>query len=84
MGLFLESPGNFSGKESCFVFVVFAYKIKVSTRRNRSVDLGVVASRVCEHFLCGAGVSAAMFFNCQGLVEMGEKRDVEPLDRGRC
>ena len=22
--------------------------------------------------------------NCQGLVEMGEKGDVEPLDRGRC
>ena len=84
MGLFLESPGNFSGKESCFVFVVFAYKIKVSTRRNRSVHLGVVASRVCEHFLCGAGVSAAMWLYCQGLVEMGEKRDVEPLDRGRC
>ena len=83
MGLFLESPGNFSGKESCFVFVVFAYKIKVSTRRNRSVHLCVVASSVCEHFLCRAGVSAAMLY-CQGLVEMGEKRDVEPLDRGRC
>ena len=63
---------------------MFASKIKVSTRRNRSVHLGVVVSRVCEDFLAQAGVSAAMFFNCQGLVEMGEKGDVEPLDRGRC
>ena len=66
------------------MFVMFASKIKVSTRRNRSVHLGVVVSRLCEHFLCGAGVSAAMLLYCQGLVEMGEKRDVEPLDRGRC
>ena len=29
-GLFLESPGNFSGAESCFVFGVFAFTIKVS------------------------------------------------------
>ena len=29
-GLFLECPGNFLGPESCFVFVVFAFKIKVS------------------------------------------------------
>ena len=29
-GLFLESPSNFLGPESCFVFVVFALKIKVS------------------------------------------------------
>ena len=29
-GLFLESPGNFSGPERCFVLVVFAFKIKVS------------------------------------------------------
>ena len=29
-GPFLESPGNFSGRESCFVFVVFAFKIKAS------------------------------------------------------
>ena len=29
-GLFLESLDNFSGSESCFVFVVFAFKIKVS------------------------------------------------------
>ena len=29
-GLFLESPGNFSGQESCSVFVVFAFKIKAS------------------------------------------------------
>ena len=29
-GMFLESPGNFSGPESCSVFVVFAFKIKVS------------------------------------------------------
>ena len=29
-GLFLQSPGNFSGPESCFVFAVFAFKIKVS------------------------------------------------------
>ena len=66
MGLFLESPGNFSGKESCFVFVVFAYKIKVSTRRNRSVHLGVVVSRVCEDFLGQAGVSAAMLLIAKG------------------
>ena len=26
-GLFLESPGNFVGPESYFVFVVFAFKI---------------------------------------------------------
>ena len=26
-GLFLESPGNFLGPESCFVFVVFPLKI---------------------------------------------------------
>ena len=74
MGLFLKS----------FVFVVFAYKIKVSTRRNRSVHLGVVVSLVYEDFLCRAGVSAAMLLYCQGLVEMCEKGDVEPLDRGRC
>ena len=29
-GLFLESPGNFSGPERCFVLVVFAFKIEVS------------------------------------------------------
>ena len=29
-GLFLESPANFSGPESCFLFVVFAFKFKVS------------------------------------------------------
>ena len=29
-GLFLESPGNFSGPESCFVFAVFAFKFKLS------------------------------------------------------
>ena len=29
-GLFLESPANFSGPESCFVFAVFTFKIKVS------------------------------------------------------
>ena len=29
-GLFLESPVNFSGPESCFVFAVFAFKIKAS------------------------------------------------------
>ena len=29
-GLFLESPGNFSGPKSCFVFAVVAFKIKVS------------------------------------------------------
>ena len=28
---FLESPGNFSGPESCLMFAVFAFKIKVST-----------------------------------------------------
>ena len=28
-GSFLESTGNFSGLESCFVFVVFAFEIKV-------------------------------------------------------
>ena len=27
--LFLESPGNVSGPESCFLFVVFVFKIKV-------------------------------------------------------
>ena len=26
---FLESPGNFSGPESCFMFAVFVFKIKV-------------------------------------------------------
>ena len=26
--LFLESPGNFSDPESCFVFAGFAFKIK--------------------------------------------------------
>ena len=26
---FLESPGNYSGPESCFVFVAFTFKIKV-------------------------------------------------------
>ena len=29
-GLFLKSPGNFSGAESCFVFSVFTVKIEVS------------------------------------------------------
>ena len=28
-GPFLESPGNCSGPETCFVFVVFAFKMKV-------------------------------------------------------
>ena len=28
-GVFLESPGNYSGPESCFVFVAFTFKIKV-------------------------------------------------------
>ena len=28
--LFHESPGNFSGPESCFVFAAFTFKIKVS------------------------------------------------------
>ena len=28
--LFLESPGNFSGPKSCFVFAEVAFKIKVS------------------------------------------------------
>ena len=28
-GPYLESPGNFSGPESCFMFAVFAIKIKV-------------------------------------------------------
>ena len=28
-GWFLESPGNFSGPKSCFIFAVFAFKIKV-------------------------------------------------------
>ena len=27
---FLESPDNFSGPKSCFMFAVFAFKIKVS------------------------------------------------------
>ena len=30
-GLFLESPGSFSGRESCFVFAVLTFKIKVLT-----------------------------------------------------
>ena len=30
LGLFLESPDDFSGPESCFVFSVFVFKIKVS------------------------------------------------------
>ena len=30
--LFLESPDTFSGPESCFVFVVFAFKITVSMK----------------------------------------------------
>ena len=29
-GPFLECPGNFSGLESCFMFTVYAFKIKVS------------------------------------------------------
>ena len=29
-GLFLDIPANFSGPECCFVFVVFAFRIKVS------------------------------------------------------
>ena len=29
-GPFLESPGNFSGPESCFMFSVFVFKIKIS------------------------------------------------------
>ena len=28
--LFLESPGSFSGPKNCFMFTVFAHKIKVS------------------------------------------------------
>ena len=30
LGLFLESPDNFSGTESCFLFAAFAFKINVS------------------------------------------------------
>ena len=73
MGLFVESPGNISGPESCFVFVVFAYEIKVSTRCNRSVHLGVVASRVCEDFLCQAGVSATMLLIAKGWLKWVKK-----------
>ena len=29
-GTFLESPDNFSGPEGCFMFAVYAVKIKVS------------------------------------------------------
>ena len=30
LGLFLESPGNFLGPESCFLFAAFAFRINVS------------------------------------------------------
>ena len=30
LGLFLESPDNFSGPESCFLFAAFAFRINVS------------------------------------------------------
>ena len=30
LGLFLESPGNFYGPESCFLFAPFTFKIKFS------------------------------------------------------
>ena len=30
LSIFLESPGNFLGPESCVVFAAFAFKIKVS------------------------------------------------------
>ena len=30
LGLFLESPGNFLGPESCVVFAAFTFKMKVS------------------------------------------------------
>ena len=50
-GLFLESPGNFSGPESCFVFAVFAFKVKVSKILKLSVDneakLTVLRARNC-------------------------------------
>ena len=54
MGLFFKS----------FVFVVFAYKIKVSTRGNRSVY---------EDFLCQAGVSATMLLIAKGWLKWVEK-----------
>ena len=29
-GPFLESPGNFSGPKTCFLFVVFLFKVQIS------------------------------------------------------
>ena len=50
-GLFLESPGNFSGPESCFVFAVFAFKVKVSKILklpvNNEARLTVLRARNC-------------------------------------
>ena len=41
-GLFLESPGIFSGLDRCFVLVVFAFKIKVSIiLKNNTIKLSV-------------------------------------------
>ena len=62
---FSKVPVTFRARKAV-VFVVFAYKIKVSTRRNRSVHLGVVVSRVCEDFLGQAGVSAAILLIAKG------------------
>ena len=41
-GLFLESPGNFSGPDKCFVLILFAFKIKVSIIfKNNTIKLSV-------------------------------------------
>ena len=46
-GLFLESPGNFSGPDRCFVLVVFAFKIKVSIIfKNNTIKLSVNEAKV--------------------------------------
>ena len=69
---FSKVPATFRARKAV-VFVMFAYKIKVSTRRNRSVHLGVVVSRVCEDFLCQAGVSAAMLLIAKGWLKWVKK-----------
>ena len=58
-GLFLKGPGNFLGPESCSVFVVFAYKIKVSIIfENNTMKLSVNGAK-----LTGLWARTVLLFN---------------------
>ena len=58
---FLESPGNFSGPESCYVFVGFAFKMKVSIIN--FLKIIQVKHQLSKQFglVCGLGI--VLIFN---------------------